>query len=91
MRSQSVHQHGWRFTTINSVNTTHHLSLALDQRKQVVVIYIDFTRAFGKSVNNVLLCKLNVITYEVSISIYTYRSNRTGCVTYKGCSSTALE
>jgi ribonuclease P/MRP protein subunit RPP40 len=58
----SFSQHGFqarRSTVTNLLSVTHFLQVNLDARKQIDVIYMDFSKAFDRVDHKLLLTKLD--------------------------------
>ena len=84
----SVSQHGFmkqRSTITNLAIITDVLAKALDNGKQVDVIYIDYEKAFDKVDHNILLAKLNCFQFSSPLIRFfsSYLSNRKQSVLYK--------
>lgn len=88
----SQHQHGFipgRSTNTNLVNVTQFISRALDDRRQVDVIYTDFAKAFDSLDINILLAKLDCFGFCPSLLklMESYLRGRSAYVTYNGFNS----
>lgn len=91
----SVHQHGFmsgRSTVTNLVEIAQFLSVAVDRRKQVDVIYTDFSKAFDSINHCLLLAKLDRFGCSAPLIqlLSSYLSGRAGYTFYNGYSSKAF-
>ena len=85
----SKRQHGFlskHSTSTNLLESTYDWTLALDSRKPVDIVYIDFSRAFDSVVHSKLLYKLNSIgiTGKLLSWISSFLSDRTQCTVVEG-------
>lgn len=88
-------QHGFlpkRSTITNLLNFTNFVSEALESKKQVDVVYTDFTKAFDRVNHDVLLLKLHNLgfTYQSLALVTSYLSSRYQFVDYQGFESNKL-
>lgn len=61
----SPFQHGFRkgiFATIHLISTVHSLALVVDKQGQVYVIFLDFSKAFGRASHFSFIFKLNCLS-----------------------------
>ena len=85
----SKRQHGFlarHSTSTNLLESTYDWTLALDCRKPVDVVFIDFSRAFDSVVHTKLLYKLNSvgITGKLLSWITSFLTDRTQCTVIEG-------
>ncbi len=85
----SKRQHGFlskHSTSTNLLESSYDWTLALDSRKPVDIVYIDFSRAFDSVVHSKLLYKLNSIgiTDKLLSWISSFLSDRTQCTVVEG-------
>jgi hypothetical protein len=88
----SFFQHGFqarRSTVTNLLSVTHFLQVNLDARKQIDVIYMDFSKAFDRVDHKLLLTKLDSFGFSDNLIqlIASYLSDRALFVQYRGFSS----
>ena len=88
----SRHQHAFiikHSTATNLLECTHDWSIALNDRRSVDIIYIDFRRAFDSIVHSKLLYKLQCygINGKLLNWISVFLSGRTQCVVLENCHS----
>jgi hypothetical protein len=88
----SFFQHGFqarRSTVTNLLSVTHFLQVNLDARKQIDVIYMDFSKAFDHVDHKLLLTKLDSFGFSDNLIqlIASYLSDRALFVQYRGFSS----
>ncbi|KAH0817019.1 hypothetical protein GEV33_005772 [Tenebrio molitor] len=85
-------KHGFqarRSTVTNLLSVTHFLQVNLDARKQIDVIYMDFSKAFDRVDHKLLLTKLDSFGFSDNLIqlIASYLSDRALFVQYRGFSS----